>query len=165
MLWAPLCSKLKQYGAVRLVSWILSIGWTQQVMDTWIPDSHFWILYMQVSWVQMFTHVTAEGGVTMLSSCAERMSMELQQKPRLWRRVLLHDKSVTSMGPLSEYGRGPLWEFLKVFGLDVNFFVVLKELKWNGDSWIHVVLLLLSDQRLELAVVPCSSLHGIKLKL
>lgn len=56
----------------------------------------------------MFTHVTAEGGVTMLSSCAELMSMELQQKPRLWRRVLLHDKSVTSMEPLSEYGRGLL---------------------------------------------------------
>ena len=56
----------------------------------------------------MFTHVTAVGGVTMLSSCAELMSMELQQKPRLWRRVLLHDKSVTSMESLSEYGRGPL---------------------------------------------------------
>lgn len=133
MLWAPFCSKLNQYGAVRLVSWILSIGWTQWVMNTWISDSHFWILYMQVSWVQMFTHVTAEGGVTMLSSCAELMSMELQQKPRLWRRVLLHDKSVTSMGPLSGYGRGPLWEFLKVFGLAVNFYVFFKriEVKWG----------------------------------
>lgn len=133
MLWAPLCSKLNQYGAVRLVLWILSIGWTQRVMGTWIPDSHFWILYMQVSWVQMFTHVTAEGGVTMLSSCAELMSMELQQKPRLWRRVLLHDKSVTSMEPLSEYGRGLLWEFLKVFGLAVNFYLVFKriEVKWG----------------------------------